>query len=184
MSIDFSSAITAVNNDGVICYPTEGVWGLGCHPRSTVAFDKLLSIKKRPADKGVILLAGELSQLSDYIQLNDAVRDIFARHQHEFITFVLPKSKACPDYLSGGRDSIAVRVTNYQPLRELCLQAQTALVSTSANLSGQSPVKDIAEARKTFADGVDAYVDIPLGGQEKPSRIVAWQNHQWSVLRD
>lgn len=184
MSVNFSDAVNAVQHDGVICYPTEGVWGLGCHPRSALAFEKLLTIKRRPADKGVILLAGELSQLSDYVQLNNEVRDIFSRHCHEFITFVLRKSETCPDYLSGGRDSVAVRVTNYPPLRKLCLQAQTALVSTSANLSGQPPVKHIAEARKTFADSVDAYVDMPLGGQEKSSRIVAWQNHQWSVLRD
>lgn len=189
----FSHAVRAIqgngrqsqsHGDGVICYATEGVWGLGCHPRSSLAFEKLLTIKQRPADKGVILLAGELAQLRSYIVLDDETRAIFAQHQHDFITFVLPKAATCPDYLSGGRDSLAVRVTAYPPLRELCLQVGTALVSTSANRSGQPPVNSLAEAKATFADSVDAYVDMPLGGQEKPSRIVAWQGNQWTVLRD
>lgn len=184
MRDDFSRAASAVQRDGIICYPTEGVWGLGCHPRASNTFDRLLKIKKRSADKGVILLAGELTQLHDYIVLNNQVRDIFAQHQHDFITFVLPKRSTCPDYLSGGRDSLAVRVTHYPPLRDLCLQAQTALVSTSANLSGQPPINNLTEAKTTFGDTVDVYVDMPLGGQAKPSRIVAWKNKQWVVIRD
>lgn len=181
---EFSQALSAIHHDGVICYPTEGVWGLGCHPQSATAFSRLLALKQRPADKGVILLAGELEQLAPYLQMSDAIQQLFTQYHNDFITFVLPKSAACPDYLSGQFDSVAVRVTTYQPLRELCCQAQTALVSTSANVSHKPPVGNIAIARETFGDGVNAYVDMPLGGQRKPSRIVKWDNGKLLVIRE
>lgn len=181
---DFSPTITAIANDGVICYPTEGVWGLGCHPQSATAFARLLAIKQRPVDKGVILLAGELEQLSPYITINSAISKLFFDYQHNFVTFVLPKSANCPAYLSGQFDSIAVRVTHYAPLRELCLQAKTALVSTSANVSGSPPVDSIQVAQTTFANKVDAYVDMPLGGQAKPSKILRWHHGVLEVIRD
>lgn len=182
--MSFSTALTAIHRDGVICYPTEGVWGLGCHPQSLPAFSRLLTVKQRPAEKGVILLAADLDQLAPYIVINDEITALFRAHQHEFITFILPKSPDCPDFLSGQFDSIAVRVTHYQPLRDLCYQAQTALVSTSANLSGQPPVESLAQAKSVFGRTVDAYVDMPLGGKNKPSRIVQWRKGTLTVIRD
>ncbi len=180
----FERAIEAINSDGIICYPTEGVWGLGCHPQSEVAFRRLLAVKNRAADKGVILLAGDINQLSPYIVIDDATKQAFARYRGQFVTLILPKADSCPDYLSGGRNSIAVRLTYYPPLKALCLAAGTALVSTSANISGEAPVATIEQAKAVFSHRLDDYVDFPLGGQTKPSQIIKIYNGKAEVIRE
>ncbi len=181
---DLSEALTAIANDGVICYPTEGVWGLCCHPQSQRAFERILALKQRPADKGVILLAGNMAHIADYAKVDDDLARELAHLKQDFVTCILPKARQCPDYVSGQFDSVAVRLTNYEPLRQLCLSANTAIVSTSANISGNPPVRDIDEARATFGERVDVYVDMPLGGQNKPSRIVMWQAGEWGLVRE
>ncbi len=182
---NLSAALSAIADDGIICYPTEGVWGLGCHPHSSRAFARLLALKQREADKGVILLAANMAQIQPFAQLDEQLTQaVKAVNQDEaFVTCVLPKARTCPDYLSGQFDSVAIRLTHYLPLRALCLRAGTALVSTSANISGCPPVQTLEEARATFADSVDAYVDGALGGQNRPSRIVAWEKGEMKVLR-
>ncbi len=185
MNDPLTPAITAIHNGGVICYPTEGVWGLGCHPASVSAFERLLDIKQRPANKGVILLAGNMAQVGLYTNLDAELMAAIRALHGEFVTCVLPKNAHCPDYLSGTFDSVAVRLTHYTPLRQLCLRAGTPLVSSSANISGRPPVKNLAEARATFGNAVDCYIDSPLGGQAKPSRIVAWTaDKTWMTVRD
>lgn len=180
---NITTAINALNNDGVICYATEGVWGLGCHPQSKQAFKRLLQIKNRPLHKGVILIAGDISQLYKYIEINDDIIKLFNAHRNDFITFVVPKSQSCPQYLCGDFDSVAVRITNYQHLKELCLLAKTPIVSTSANKTGQETVKSIKQAQEVFADRIDSYVTFPLGNQNKPSKIIKWNNGAIEIIR-
>ncbi len=142
-STQLQQAVSAIAYDGIICYPTEGVWGLGCHPQSERAFAKLLQLKQRPADKGVILIAATMAQIRPYAQLDDTLCAQLSALWPGFVTCVLPKSPDCPDYLCGRHDTVAVRLSAY-----------------------------------------DYYVDAPLGGAAKPSRIVAWQLGQLVVLRD
>lgn len=177
-------ALDVIHHSGVICYPTEGVWGLGCHPQSALAFNKLLALKQRPLEKGVILIAATIEQVRPYAHIDKTLLAHLTTVWPGFVTCILPKAATCPSYLAGAHDSIAVRLSAYTPLNTLCQAANTALVSTSANLSGQAPAADILQAKKTFGDGVDAYIDAPLGGAAKPSRIIRWQNGNMQVIRE
>lgn len=179
------SAMTkTLENNGVICYPTEAVWGLGCHPQSESAFRRLLRIKQRPQDKGVILIAADEQQLAPYVCLTPVLRQQLKAFWPGFVTCVLPRSPGCPDYLSGQFDGVAVRLTAYPVVQALCQAAGSALVSTSANLSGQLPVGDLTTAKATFGDAVDCYIDAPLGGEEKPSRIMDLSQGVTRVIRE
>lgn len=170
--------------DGVICYPTEAVWGLGCHPKSEVGFKKILALKNRQQDKGVILIASNYQQIMPYVVLDDGLEKQLQTIWPGFITCLLPKSDSCPDYLSGGFDRVAVRLTTHPTVKCLCNSIGSPLVSTSANISGLPPVQTIAEAKQTFSHDVDYYVDAALGGEEKPSRIIQLTTQAPIIIRE
>ena len=166
--------MSALQSEGVIVYPTEAVYGLGCDPDSEAAVMKLLDIKQRPVEKGLILIADNYGQLLKYVDDDkipmDKRADIFSSWPAA-ITWVMPANKSTPKWLTGQFDTIAVRVTNHPVVKQLCQEFGKPLVSTSANLSGQDPVLTLEEAKNTFGDKVSAYVEGALGGNTKPSQI-------------
>jgi len=169
-----STAHTALEQGGVIVYPTEAVYGLGCDPDDQQAVTQLLAIKQRPVEKGLILIADNYGQLLKYVDdakiPMDKRADIFSSWPGA-ITWVMPAAKTTPKWLTGRFDTIAVRVTNHPTVKRLCQELGKPLVSTSANLSGQATVTSIAMAQNEFNDQVAFYVDEPLGGNSQPSTI-------------
>jgi len=168
------TAITCLTQGEVILYPTEAVFGLGCDPDNQQAVEKLLAIKQRPVEKGLILIADNYGQLLKYVDdakiPMDKRADIFSSWPAA-ITWVMPASKNTPKWLTGQFDTIAVRVTNHPTVKRLCQEFGKPLVSTSANLTGQETVISIEQAKAQFAEQVGFYVDEPLGGNTQPSII-------------
>ena len=168
------SALICLNEGEVIVYPTEAVFGLGCDPDNQHAVEKLLAIKQRPVEKGLILIADNYGQLLKYVDdakvPMDKRADIFSSWPAA-ITWVMPAAKSTPKWLTGQFDTIAVRVTNHPTVKRLCQEFGKPLVSTSANLTGQETVISIEQAKEQFADQVGFYVDEPLGGNTQPSTI-------------
>lgn len=168
------SAIASLTQGDVIVYPTEAVFGLGCDPMNENAVNKLLAIKQRPVEKGLILIADNYGQLLSYVDdakiPMDKRADIFSQWPGP-ITWVMPASKKAPAWITGQFDTIAVRVTAHPAVKALCQQFGGPIVSTSANLSGQEPVSSIAQAKEIFGEQVGFYVDEPLGGATQPSTI-------------
>jgi L-threonylcarbamoyladenylate synthase len=158
----------------VILYPTEAVYGLGCDPDNQYAVEKLLAIKQRPVEKGLILIADNYGQLLKYVDdlkiPMDKRAEIFSSWPAA-ITWVMPAAKTTPKWLTGKFETIAVRVTNHPTVKRLCQELGKPLVSTSANLSGQNTVTNITMAQREFGDSVSFYVDEPLGGNTQPSTI-------------
>lgn len=171
----FVEARQALLNHGVIAYPTEAVFGLGCAPYDEVAVRKLLALKQRDAAKGLILIAANYSQLLDYVddrKIGQDVRFKVLSHWPGHITLALPARDDVPTFLRGEHDTIAVRVTAFEPARQLCKTLGTALVSTSANLSGKAPCTTADEVRQQFSDQVAWVMDAPVGGATTPSSII------------
>lgn len=177
MDNSLEKAIKAVQRQQVIAYPTEAVFGLGCDPLSLTAVRQILAIKGREADKGLILIASHQGQLEPFMArcLPQWQRQ-FDQYWPGHVTFIVPASSMLsPDIsavLTGGRDTIAVRVSNHPVVKMLCDRCGSALVSTSANLSGRPPLKTAAEVRGEFAEQLAAVVDADCGDQQKPSRII------------
>lgn len=169
-----STALAALEQGGVIIYPTEAVYGLGCDPDNQQAVEQLLAIKQRPVEKGLILIADNYGQLLKYVDdakiPMDKRADIFSSWPGA-ITWVMPAAKNTPKWLTGQFDTIAVRVTNHPTVKRLCQEYGKPLVSTSANLSGQDTVTSIAMAKTEFAGKVAFYLDEPLGSNTQPSTI-------------
>ena len=160
---------------GVIAYPTEAVYGLGCDPDNLSAIQKLLDIKQRPWQKGLILVASDYQQLKPYIdeaQLTEAqLAFAFSKWPGPF-TFVMPIKAGVSKLLCGEFDSIAVRISAHPTVRALCDTVNKPLVSSSANLAGQAPAMSATEIEQTFLTDVNALVLGELGSQRQPSTII------------
>lgn len=161
----------AIADGGIVACPTEAVWGLSCDPMQQRACLDLLALKRRPWEKGVIVVAASLEQVLPLIELpsNNALRRATATWPGP-ATWVFPASPAAPWWITGDHDGIAVRITAHPVLRALSLRAGP-LVSTSANLSGREPARSAAEVRLQLRDGVDAILPGALGGLRKPTTI-------------
>ena len=156
---------------GVIAYPTESCYGLGCDPQNPQAVRRVLALKRRSPAKGMIVIACDARQLSPYIAALSPMmrRDMRAAWPGPH-TWLVPASSTCPAFLRGHHDTVAVRVTAHRGAAALCRMAGMALVSTSANLSGGKPAKTAEECRRIFGQRV-LVIAGRIGTRRRPSTI-------------
>jgi len=171
---DIADAVSALRRGGVIAYPTEAVWGLGCDPRDEAATLRLLALKQREVDKGLILIAADEAQLTPYIDmavLDDAQRTSVRASWPGPHTWIVPASTEAPAWITGAHAGIAVRVSAHPVVIALCNAFGDALVSTSANRAGQpaAPARDALDA--AIVAGVDALSLGETGGLLRPTAI-------------
>ncbi|GAB3026190.1 L-threonylcarbamoyladenylate synthase type 1 TsaC [Bowmanella dokdonensis] len=174
MSFNWQPALKEAFQQGaVLAYPTEAVYGLGCDPDNEEAVMQLLALKNRPVEKGLILIASNYSQLLPYVKDSaipmDRRTEIVSSWPGPF-TWLLPKSLAAPDWITGGSDLVAVRVSAHPLVRDLCDFFGKALVSTSANLAGEEPARTAQQVEEAFRDQV-LIVDGAVGAHAQPSQI-------------
>ncbi len=158
---------------GILAYPTEGVWGLGCDPHNPEALQRLLALKGRDSAKGLILVAASLAQIQPLLQgLSASQRARLEQDWPGFVTYLLPlpKPSPYPALLTGAHDCIAVRVSAHPVVQALCRQFG-ALVSTSANPSGLAAAMSSEAVWDYFGDRV-WMVPGALGGAKRPSAII------------
>lgn len=165
-------AARVLRGGGVVAYPTEGVYGLGCDPLDPRAVQRVLDLKGRSTRKGLILIAADYAQVRPFLQpppkpLSRRLRDDWPGP----VTWVLPAAAAVPGWLTGGRDTLAVRVTAHPLAAALCRAFGRALVSTSANRSGGSPSRSALAVRRLFGDAVDLILHGRLGDLRGPTPI-------------
>lgn len=163
------------NQGGVIAYPTEAVFGLGCDPENQTAITKLLKIKNRPKSKGLILLASSFDQLIPYLdltQLSDEQITLILSRWPNGVTQVLPAHAEISSYLTGDFSTIAVRVTDQPDVVSLCTQTNKPIVSTSANLSGVEPAKIWQKLDPTLVSLIDYLIKGETLGFTQPSTIL------------
>ena len=156
---------------GIILYPTEGVWGIGCDPFNQAAVTRLLAIKQRPLTKGLILIAASWEEVRELITSNPEDYPAIAAAGDEPITWIFPASPAVPFWIRGQFASIAIRVTQHPVAKNLCQQFGAPLVSTSANLSTQKPAVKLAEIDEYILSRVDYLVHGETGGLATSTRI-------------
>ena len=163
----------ALAKQHVIAYPTEAVFGLGCDPDSEVAVMRLLALKQRPVEKGLILIAADYAQLTPYIddsQLSEAQKATMFATWPGPVTWVMPAKSMTPRWLTGQFTSLAVRVSAHPQVRELCLAFGKPLVSTSANLSGLAPCRSAQEVLAQFGETFPV-LHGETSGRQNPSEI-------------
>lgn len=171
-SIHLRKAASAMRRGGVIAYPTEAVWGLGADPWNERACTKLLALKKRPWEKGLILVASHEDQLADFIEIpSKAVWKRAAVTWPGPNTWIFPCAEDAPMWITGDQDSIAVRISAHEGVRALCERFGGAIVSTSANPAGREPALSATQVRLYFGEELDALLPGTLGGLDRPTSI-------------
>lgn len=159
-------------NGGVIAYPTESCYGLGCDPRNAGAVTRILRLKRRPKAKGLILIAGKLPQLLPYLApLPEHADSTYLSCWPGPVTLLLPARPDCPRWLTGQHRKLAVRITAHPPAARLCDALDMALVSTSANRAGQRPLRTATACRRIFGEQVWV-LEGRVGGRRRPSTIL------------
>ncbi len=165
-------AVSHLRRGGVIAYPTEAVFGLGCDPRNRAAVQRILRIKRRPWHKGLILIAADFAQLRPYVlPLNDAQWTQIQASWPGPVTWLLPARPSVSRLLRGRHATLAVRVTAHQPTIALCRAFGGAIVSTSANRSGRPPARTAQALRRQLSRDVDDILPGRLGDGQRPSEI-------------
>lgn len=157
---DYPAAAACMRKGGVIAYPTEAVYGLGCDPDNEAAVLKILALKQRPVDKGLILIAADIAQLHPYIEprLFTEYSAATARWPGPH-TWLFPCKPGTPSWLTGVHDTLAVRVTAHAVAAALCKAFGGAIVSTSANPATAEPARDPATVARYFGDKVDMIIE-------------------------
>ncbi|MFI3154636.1 MAG: Sua5/YciO/YrdC/YwlC family protein [Methylococcaceae bacterium] len=165
------NAVRHIEAGAVLAYPTEAVYGLGCDPLNEDAVMALLDIKQRPIEKGLILIASSLEQLSPYLVLDQFIIDRITPTWPGPVTWVIPARPWVPKWLTGEHQSLAVRVTNHPIARDLCAQFGNPLVSTSANPTTRPAIKVSRKLLKTFADSSIFILHGEVGKLEQETAI-------------
>ncbi|ASK98085.1 Sua5/YciO/YrdC/YwlC family protein [Xanthomonas campestris pv. merremiae] len=184
-TLDLGRAVAALTQGGVIAYPTEAVWGLGCDPRQQAAMMRLLEIKRRPVEKGVIVVASSVDVLRDWVDI-EALEP--ARRQDVLTswpgphTWILPITDRAPRWVTGEHDGLAVRISAHPVVAALCGAWGAPLVSTSANLAGEPPARSRAALDPALLTTIDGVVDGETGALAQPTQIRDARSGQ--ILRD
>ena len=160
-----------VRQGGVIAYPTEAVWGLGCDPWDELAVGRLLALKDRPVHKGLILVADSIQQFDFLLaDLPERWIDRLASTWPGPNTWLVPHQERLPTWITGQHDGVALRVSDHPQVRDLCALTGP-LVSTSANPAGRPAARSRLRVEQYFHGQLDAVLGGAPGGRRNPSLI-------------
>lgn len=162
------TAAGIVKKGGVIVFPTETSYGLGCDATNKKAVAKIYALKKRPTNKPLPVIVCSVSQVQNYAVLSPVARRAVKRFMPGPLTLVVPLKQKLPV----SKKTIAFRISSNSFARSLAHYANAPIVSTSANLSGEEPVFSFDEAGKMFGGKADLLVDAGNLPKCKPSTIV------------
>lgn len=170
----YRSLAAHLRRGGLIAYPTESCYGLGCDPANRAAVLRLLSLKQRPQRKGLIVIASHYQQVARYLlPLTHSEQARLQNDGAQATTYLMPTRHSTPRWLRGAHDTLAVRLTAHPIASQLCQGVHSALVSTSANRSGMKPARTFAECRRLFGDKVWVLPGL-VGKRRQPSTILSW----------
>ena len=166
------AAAAVLRRGGVVAHASEGVWGLACDPFDAAAVARVVDLKGRAAAKGLILIAAEAQAFAAELDaLSDAAAARVRASWPGAVTWIVP-SERFPDWITGGRTSVAIRVPGHAQARALAAAFDGPMVSTSANRSGESPCRTADAVRQALGDDIDYLLPGTVGDHAGPSRIV------------
>ena len=170
---DLTTACEALHRGGVIAYPTEAVWGLGCDAENSTAIQRILELKQRPVAKGLIVVAADLDQIQQLIDpLTSSQKNQLLTTWPGPVTWLIPDPHdVFSAWVRGEHKSVAVRISAHPLVQQLCKEFGKPIISTSANIAGEPEIRDRSELVTTFAGIIDCITPGQLGGSSAVSEI-------------
>lgn len=178
--------INTLNNGGVIAYVTDTVWGLGCLPDNEKAVKKIYEIKKREAQKPLILMSNEVYNLLDYVKPIPKVgQQLIKKYFPGALTIVTDKSDKTPDYITSNMSTVGIRIPNNKVFKEICkIVPNHVLATTSANLSHQPSAKTYDQALENMTGLADLIIeDYGYHAKGLESTVVGVMNNELRIFR-
>lgn len=178
--------INVLTNGGVIAYVTDTVWGLGCLPNNESAVKKIYEIKKREAQKPLILMSNEIYPLLDYVKPIPKIGQILIKKYFPgALTIVTDKSENTPDYITSSMSTVGIRVPDNEVFREICeIIPGHVLATTSANLSHQPSAKTYEQALENMSGLADLIIeDYGYVAKGLESTVVGVMNNELRIFR-
>lgn len=174
MEEDLKKALEILRSGGVILYPTDTIWGIGCDATNADAVKRVYEIKRRADNKSMLVLVDSVAMLERYVEEVPDFAYQLLDVAVEPLTLVLDNAKGLPDCLTGENKSIGMRVTAERFSRELCRRFRRPIVSTSANISGMSSAPFFAQISDEIKQKVDYIVNYRRGDtqEHKPSVVM------------
>ena len=169
------TVVRCLSEGEIIGYPTEGVWGLGCDPSNQLAVTRLLKLKKRSQDKGLILVGSKISHFEQYAEVEKYKESCEEKWPGPH-TWIFP-TNTTPKWITGGKQSVALRLSKHKTIIRICEAFSGAIVSTSANIEGGLPAKTIDEVKEIFPDIL--LVKGQIGGLKSSTPIQDVVSKKW-----
>ena len=167
-----------IERGALVACRSDSIWGFSCHPLRISAIQRLLQLKQRSIGKGLILLGSDLDQFRPYLtpETLEALQDRLTEPTDRPTTWIVPAVADCPPWLSPDGHSLAIRITDQEPIRELTQALGSPLVSSSANRSGQPVARNRFIVERHFGDQLDAVIGAHGNVEQPPSRIIDLQS--------
>lgn len=171
---EVAKALQVVQEGGIILYPTDTIWGIGCDAANTEAVKKIFALKQRDEAKSMIILIDTENKLESYIREVPSIAYDLIEYAENPLTLVMPGAKNISEALIGADTSVGIRVVKHDFCQQLIQRLRRPLVSTSANISGKTSPQTFDEIEQEIIDGVDYVVDLEQHNTEKkkPSTIM------------
>jgi len=170
-SLHLKRAVQICEAGGVIAYPTEAVFGLGCLPLNQQSVERILQLKQRSVSKGLIIVAATKEQLEPYVEFAALknIEPVFDSWPGP-VTWIIPAKSTVPTWLTGDHETLAVRVSSHSTINALCSELGP-IVSTSANPSSATPAKTNQQVRSYFGSKVDYVIPANITNEMNPTEI-------------
>lgn len=183
MNQEVEKALAILREGGIILYPTDTVWGIGCDPKNEEAVERIIQLTEQPS-QGLIVIVPDERLLKRYVkEIPDVCYDLID-YANQPLTIIYPRGQFVSEKVLGDEESIAVRIAKNDFCRELMKKAKTGLVSSSANIHGQPTAKRLSDIPATIREGVDYIVDAPGYEGNKPSQIIKiGLNNEVKIIR-
>jgi len=173
MQTEINNCLNVLKKGGIILYPTDTVWGIGCDATNYEAVEKIYQLKKRADNKSMICLVKDFKMLNQYIEDIPEVTYDIIKYAVTPTTIIYDRPLHVAENLIAEDNSIAIRVVRDGFVGQLIRKLKKPLVSTSANLSGKAAPNNFQEINKTILEGVDHVVKVgQKGNSKKPSSII------------
>lgn len=181
-TINFDEAIKILDNDGVIIFPTDTVWGLGCRVDRPTAINKFYQLKQREPNKPTAVLVGSIKQALSYGSFNEASMDVIQEHWPGALTVIVQAKNNVPAEIQGPGGTVGIRWPAFELVEKLCQAVGSGIMAGSANFAGDPPPTTIEEVNSQLIKQSDGLLDGVSGGQP-PSTVVQMGDYEAKIIR-
>jgi L-threonylcarbamoyladenylate synthase len=182
---DIEQCLAVLKKGGLVLYPTDTVWGIGCDATNKEAVQKIYNLKKRPDEKAMIILVADEREVLQYVAAADLQVFDYIQQAAKPTTVIYNGAIGLAENLVGNDGSVAIRICKEDFCKHLIKRFRKPIVSTSANISGEPPAKIFADIKEEIKTGVDYIVQYRQQDTTiaEPSSIIKWDNGTIMVIR-